>query len=133
MEWKYVKALKSAELISEYEKKTGYVFDEAFKKCVMENNGGRPAKKVFDTDKTKERELKSFLSFNREDRETVWKILEWNKEELTDKYVPFVIDGFGNLICFDKSSKKVVFVNHEDLSVEVIANDFEEFMSGLYE
>jgi len=130
MEWQYVNTLQSAGLIEEYEKTTDYIFDTAFKKCVMENNGGRPTKKVFDTEQTKKRELKSFLSFNHTDKETVWKILEWNREELTDKYVPFAIDGFGNLICFDKKSKKVVFVNHEDLSIEIIANNFEEFLNG---
>lgn len=93
----------------------------------------RPSKRIFDTDKVKERELKSFLSFNKEDRETVWKIFDWNKEELANKYVPFGIDNFGNLICFDANNDKIVFVNHEDMSVEAIAENFDGFMSGLYE
>ena len=79
------------------------------------------------------RELKSFLSFNTDDRETVWKIYEWNKDELSNKYVAFAIDNFGNLICFDADNDKVVFLNHEDLSVEHIANTFAEFLELLYE
>lgn len=133
MEWKYVKKLESVDLIGDYECLVKYVFVDSFRKCVIANNGGRPNKKVFDTDKTKERELKSFLSFNKNDRETVWKIFEWNKEELTDKYIPFGIDNFGNLICFEASNDKIVFVNHEDMSVEIIADNFDAFMSGLYE
>ena len=133
MDWKYVKALKSDSLIEEYEKMTGYKFPESFCECVRKNNGGRPSKKVFDTDRTKERVLKSFLSFNKEDRETVWKISEWNSVELGDKYVAFAIDNFGNLICFEKASGKVVFIELETLNVEVIADEFGGFIGRLYE
>lgn len=133
MEWKYIKKLKSIDLIDDFECLVKYVFCDEFRKCVIANNGGRPSKRTFDTDKVKERELKSFLSFNKEDRETVWKIFDWNKEELANKYVPFGIDNFGNLICFDANNDKIVFVNHEDMSVEAIAENFDGFMSGLYE
>lgn len=133
MEWKYVKELQSVDLIDDYEGFVKYVFCDSFRKCVIANNGGRPSKRVFDTDKAKERELKSFLSFNRKDRETVWKIYEWSKEELTNKYIPFGIDNFGNLICFDAKNDKIVFVNHEDMSIETIADSFDNFMSHLYE
>lgn len=133
MEWKYIKQLKSVDLIDKFEALTKYSFCDSFRRCVIEHNGGRPSKRAFDTDKTKERELKSFLSFNKEDRETVWKIFDWNKEELSDKYIPFGIDNFGNLICFDASNDHIVFVNHEDMSVEIIANHFDGFMNALYE
>ena len=133
MEWKYVKQLKTVELINDFECMVKYAFCEAFRRCVMVNNGGRPAKKLFDTDKAVQRQLKSFLSFNKEDRETVWKIFQWNREELTDKYVPFAIDGFGNLICFDANNDRVVFIDHETMAVEVIAKDFDAFMAALYD
>lgn len=133
MEWKYIKPLVSSEYIKEFEDLVKYSFSEEFKNCILSNNGGRPSKKMFDTDFQKERTLKSFLSFNKEDKETVWKIYDWNKKELSDKYVAFAIDNFGNLICFDISSEKVIFLNHENNNVEQIANNFVEFMAGLYE
>ena len=108
------------------------MFYDSFKKCVITNNGGRPSKQTFDTNKVKGRELKSFLSFNKDDKETVWKVLDWHKDELSDKYVPFCIDNFGNLICFDASNDRVIFLNHENTSIEMIADGFDEFMNGLY-
>lgn len=132
MECKYVKLLKSEKLIDDYECQVKYVFNESFRKFVLKNNGGRPKKKIFDTDKTKERELKTFLSFNHEDRETVWKLFEWNKEELKNRYIPFAIDNFGNLICFDGNNDKIVFINHENLSIEIIADNFDAFINKLY-
>ena len=133
MEWKYIKKLATNSLIEDFECLAKYVFSEDFKKCVIENNGGRPNKKAFDTSKTKEREIKSLLSFNKEDKETVWKIFDWNKEELRDRYIPFAIDNYGNIICFDANNDHVVFVNHENLDVEEVANSFSEFISVLYE
>lgn len=133
MDWKYVKELSSIDLINEYEGLVNYTFNESFKNCVKENNGGRPAKKVFNTNKAKERELKSFLSFNHDDKETVWKIFEWNKEELANKYVPFAIDNFGNIIGFDSTNDKIIFLNHEDMSIELIADNFDDFLNALYE
>ena len=132
MEWKYIKPLLSIELIYEFENSTKYLFPDTFKQFIIKHNGGRPNKSIFDTNKTKERELKSFLSFNREDKETVWKIIEWNKEELADKYVPFGIDNYGNTICFDKENDMVIFVNHEDKSIEIIADGFDNFINKLY-
>ena len=133
MNWKYVKTLKSANLIDEFETLVCYELPKEFKECVLQYNGGRPERKGFDTDAIKGRELKSFLSFNKEDRETVWKIYEWNKEELANKYFAFAIDNFGNLICFDMNEDNVVFLNHEDLSVEHIAKTFTKFLELLYE
>ena len=133
MNWKYVKKLKSVELIKEYECLVNYELCDSFIQCVIRNNGGRPEKKIFDTDRVKERALKSFLSFNKEDRETVWKMYEWSKEELNDEFIPFAIDNFGNLICFDKHDDKIVFVNHEDNSVEIAAVNFDTFIESLHE
>lgn len=133
MNWKYVKALKSANLIDEFETLVCYELSKEFKECVLQYNGGRPERKRFDTDANKGRELKSFLSFNKEDRETVWKIHEWDKGELANKYFAIAIDNFGNLICFDMNDDNVVFLNHEDLSVEHIVKTFTEFLESLYE
>lgn len=132
MEWKYVKPLKSQDLIDDYECMVKYVFGNSFRNCVLEHNGGRPSRRTFDTEVKKERELKSFLSFNREDKETVWKIFEWNQDELGSRYVPFAIDHFGNLICFDANDDKIVFIHLEDISVEMIADTFDEFLDALY-
>ena len=132
MQWKYVKPLLSSESISEFETVIKYKFPDDFKKCVLENNGGRPDSRAFDTDCTKERELKSFLSFNKDDIESIWKISEWNKSELSDKYVAFAIDNFGNLICFEIKNNNVIFLDLETLSTEKISDDFMGFLNGLY-
>lgn len=109
-----------------------YKLPQSFLECIRKYNGGRPELNLFDTEFTKERAMKSLLSFNQEDRETVWKIIEWNKEELRNRFAPFAIDNFGNLICFDKLNDNVVFLEHETLRQEKIADSFDDFLNGLY-
>lgn len=132
MEWKYVKPLSSGDNINEFECLVKYAFPDDFRECIKKYNGGRPENKIFDTDASQERALKSFLSFNKNDRETVWKIYEWNKQELADRYVAFAVDNFGNLICFDADNDNIVFLNHEDLGVEKVADNFMDFMKKLH-
>ena len=133
MNWEYVKTLKSANLIDEFESLVGYEFPGDFKECVMQYNGGYPEREAFDTDTTKERVFNHLLSFNKEDISTIWKTNEGHIEGLPDKYVVFADDPFGNLICFDKDNDNVIFWNHEDESVEHIANTFTELLDKLYE
>ena len=132
MNWKYVKALKTENLIKEFEATFKFEFPVSFIDTVVNYNGGRPEMDVYDTDKTKERTIKSLLSFNKEDKETIWKIAEWSKDELKDDYIAFAIDHFGNLLCFSVSDRSIVFMDMETLKTEMIANDFSTFIDKLY-
>ena len=132
MNWKYVKPLTTEKHIDDFECMVRYAFPDDFRKCVKEHNGGFPEFCCFDTERAKERALKSFLSFNKDDRETVWKLYEWSKEMLGDRYVPFALDNFGNLICFDADNDHIVFLDHETAQAERIADTFGSFMDSLY-
>ena len=133
MKWKYIKPLESENRIEEYETITNYTFPEDYKDFIRNNNGGRPERRVFDTEKSEGRSFKSLLSYNHNDRETVWKIYNWNKNELGGMYIPFATDDSGNLICFEKISNGIVFINTDDLSVERIADSFSIFINSFYE
>lgn len=132
MQWKYVRPLKDPALISKFEQKTGYKLPDDFTACVKNNNGGRPEHSTFNTDSSKGRAIKALLSFNLEDRESMWQAYVWLSPELRKRYVAFAIDNFGNLICFDRSTGCVVFIDDERLTVEQIANSFTDFVASLY-
>lgn len=132
MEMKYVKPLKDPNAIKRYETASGYSFSESYKAFVTEFNGGRPAKNCFRTQDGTERVLKSFLSFNADDKETIWAISEWNEEELQGKYVPIALDPAGNLICFDKQTGAVIFLDTETMHCDTISPDFSSLLCALY-
>lgn len=132
MNWKYVKPLKTESDFKEFEEKYSFEFPYSFREIVKKYNGARPEKDIYDTDKTKERTIKSLLSFNKDDKETIWKINECSTEELGDKYVAFAIDHFGNLICFSKSDKSIIFINMDFPEIESISSNFADFLDKLY-
>ena len=132
MNWKYIKSIKFQDSIKEFEETYRFEFPESFKEIAEKYNGARPEKDIYDTNKTKERTIKSLLSFNKDDKETIWKINEYSTEELGDKYVAFAIDHFGNLICFSKSDKSIIFMNMETVEIEAIASNFGGFLDKLY-
>lgn len=133
IQWRYVKPLKETSLIEDFECAMTYEFPNSFKECILNNNGGRPSTSTFDTNKTKEREMKSLLSFNKEDKENIWSVNEWVKSDLNNIFIAFAIDNFGNLICFDVNNDSIVFWNHENNETELVAKSFDEFLGKLYE
>lgn len=127
--WKYVKPLKTEKLISEYEQLIDFKLSTDFVDIVKKYNGGRPSMKTFDTSKQEGKSFKSLLSFNREDRETVWNI--WQSENYADKKIaPFGITDSGDTLCFKNNA--VVLFNHETEEIEKVANNFNTFLSYLY-
>jgi hypothetical protein len=132
IKWKYIKKLESENLIQAFETETDYKFEDAFKACVSENNGGRPSPNVFDTENTKGRTFKSLLSFNASDTSNVRAFNDSAGDDIGEKYIAFATDDFGNLICFERASGRVVFWNHETGVVEPVADGFDMFINKLY-
>jgi hypothetical protein len=130
MEWKYIKSFEEKS-INDFEKLTKFLFPQTFKNCIKQHNGGRPKCRLFDTINTSKRGIKRFLSFNPQDKESIWNIYKCNELNFCNKYIPFAIDNFGNLICFNYNSQ-IIFVNHETLQEEFVASNFDDFMNNLY-
>lgn len=129
MECKFIKKLKDKSLITEFQNKYLYVFPYSYVEFIKINNGGRPKYERFMTKKGIERCIKSFLSFNFDDIENIWDVVEivWNQS-----LVPFATDNFGNMICFNVKTNQVIFWNHEDCSIDSIAGSFRVFIEKLY-
>ena len=130
LKWKYVKALKNEDSIAVFEQVIGCEIPTDIKVCVINNNGGRPTRKVFDTDLSKERVIKSLLSYNTDDLETVFDAYSVISTE-SKSLVPIASDPAGNYICFEKYTKAIVLWLHETNGVEKIANSFTEFLNKL--
>ncbi len=145
MNWRFVEPLKSEKLISDYEKKIGYTFPEDFKACVRQNNNGYPENKVFYSlkgNRKRKRVFNLLFSFNKDDTPSIWNYNDWQgrfrdwfhySNGEVENYVAFAGDPFGNLICFDRRTNEIVFIDHEQLGTgaERIANTFTELLDHL--
>lgn len=86
---------------------------------IMEKyNGGRPSEKAILTDTNWEYVFKSMLSYNEDDKESIYSIYPALFKE-TDLF-PFASDAAGNFICFDLRTKKYLLYNHESDKCENI-------------
>lgn len=132
MKWKRTKPLHSEDLIEDFEKEIEFSFPRSFRKIILKNNGGRPARFRFSTNKAVGRCIERFLSFYKEDLRSIWNILMTKNKDFERKYIPFAIDNFGNLICFDKHSRKIVFIFLETMEEEYVADNFDDFLKKLY-
>jgi hypothetical protein len=126
-EWRYVKPLATENLIPDAEEKLGYNFTNSYVDFVKKYNGSRPPVSVFSTSASQERTIKSFLSFNPSDAENIIK-LNKGVAEISEMLVAFAIDNFGNYICFDKQSHKVIFLDFETGKTELIDKTFSNFL-----
>lgn len=130
LNWKYVKTLKNEDSISIFEQVIGCEIPTDLKTCIINNNGGRPDKKIFDTDLSQERVIKSLLSYNKDDLETVFDAYNVISKE-NKNLVPIASDPAGNYICFEKDTKVIVLWLHETNKLEKIADNFTDFLSNL--
>lgn len=140
MEWLFGYKLESENLITEYEQRMNYKFPKSFTECVKKHNGTHPSLKIFLSKgkRKRKRVFNSMFSFNQNDIDTIWnynqwngKSSDWNEDGKMENYVAFADDPFGNLICFDKTNDKIIFIDHETLQIESVADSFEEFINNL--
>ncbi|MBV4450361.1 SMI1/KNR4 family protein [Clostridium sporogenes] len=128
--WKYVKPLKNDNAVECFEADNGFKLPPDIISYIKQNNGGRPDKKIFDTEVSKGRLLKSLLSFNKDDLETVYDAIDILKNENT-KLVPIATDPGGNYICYHTIHHDIVLWLHETNTTERISDSFTAFLETL--
>ena len=130
MKWKYVKKLEDINELKNFEFENGCQIPSYLRKCIINYNGGRPERKVFDTAVSKGRMIKKLLSLNYGDVENIWDAYKCMQQEDRD-LIPFANDPGGNFICFNKDSGEIYLWLHETDTVEYVAESFEDFLGKL--
>ena len=116
--WKYIKELRNPESVDSFLKKNKIRIPKKLIECIKNNNGGRPDKKDFSTNKRDGYVFKSLLSFNENDKESIFSFYP-DLFRGTNLF-PFGLDSAGNFICYDMRKKKYVLWNHETDEIEII-------------
>lgn len=130
MIWKYKIELKDTKVFDKIEKSRGILFPEDLKAFVIDKNAATPEKYCFMV-KSDERVVGAVLSFNLDEEEAadITTALEVIKEK---NELPFAVDPFGNLFCYNLTTKKIDFWNHETDSFTSSDKTLSEFTESLY-
>ena len=139
MNWSWVEPLESEELISEFETKENYHFPDDFILTIKKYNAGYPELQEFVSwqgKRKKKRVFSSLISLNKDSKVNMWltnRIVHtvWSDNGEFDNYVVFADDPFGNKLCFDKTNDHIVFIDHETMKIEPIADSFSDFIASL--
>lgn len=128
MEWKYVKQLKDIQAIEKIELMSKIKIPISLKQIIVNYNGGRPEKNIFNTECSKEKVLKSLISYNKGDRENIYNYANYFIKGL----LPFAITEFGDIICLNSKNNKIELYLHELDKYEKICDNILEFIDKLY-
>lgn len=128
MEWKYVKTLKDNSVFENIEKIYNVDIPTYLKELITKYNSGRPEKTLFDTQQSDERVLQGLISFNIEDKASIFIY-----EELLKKgYIPFAITEFGDMVCINAENSNIELYIQEQDKFEYICKSIELFFNKLY-
>lgn len=127
--WKYVKELKNATAIDDFEKEHNFSYPQDLKQVLIKYNGGRPSLKYYDLQSENDKEFKTLLSFNESDIENVYKCYPLDSSDKS--LIPFASDPAGNY--FVLKDNAVCLWNHETDRVEKISSTFTDFLNNLHD
>lgn len=128
MEWAYVKVLIDNSVFENIERTYNVEIPKYLKEIISKYNGGRPKKRLFDTQNSKEKVLQGLISFNKEDKANIF-IYE---DLLRKGYIPFAITEFGDAICVNIDNEFIGLYLHELDKFEYVCDNIEKFLNILY-
>ena len=116
--WRYVKQLDDPKIIKDFLANNNIVLPAELVEIMEKYNGGRPSENSIVTETKREYVFKSLLSYNNNDKETIYSFyLDIFKEK---EWFPFATDAAGNFLCYDLKNNKYVLYNHETNQGELI-------------
>ncbi len=128
--WKYKIDLIDEKILERIESKRHFKFPQDLKEFIIKNNAATPTKNKYLVDK-QERIFGAVLSFNENDKEAdnfddaIFSIEDNN-------LIPFVVDPFGNFLCYRIIENDIVFWNHENGQISEVCKSVIDLISSLY-
>lgn len=120
------------EYINNVEKEINYNFTEEYKNYLLNHSSLKPKKNILGLSNGTEKLVRYFYSMEPDSKTYILKFQNFDSK-LKDKLVPFAELEFGDTLCFERESNKIVVYNHEADTIENIADDWIIFIKELYD
>lgn len=120
------------EYINNVEKEINYNFTEEYKNYLLNHSSLKPKKNILGLSNGTEKLVRYFYSMEPDSKTYILKFQNFDSK-LKDKLVPFAELEFGDTLCFERESNKIVVYNHEADTIENIADDWTIFIKELYD
>lgn len=123
---------ETLEYINKVEKEINYTFVEEYKDYLLKHSSLKPEKNILGLLNGIEKLVRYFYSMDPNSKTYILKFQSFDSE-LKDKLVPFAELEFGDTLCFERETNKIVIYNHETDTIDVVANDWNNFIKELYD
>lgn len=120
------------EYINNVEKEINYNFTEEYKNYLLNHSSLKSKKNILGLSNGTEKLVRYFYSMEPNSKTYILKFQNFDSK-LKDKLVPFAELEFGDTLCFERESNKIVVYNHEVDTIENIADDWTIFIKELYD
>ncbi len=128
--WNRPKPIENPEVVKQLEEKYGFSISDDLKDCILSNNGARPKPNTIVLKNGEEDDIKILLSYNGNDPENIYKIIEYFIANYSGTLIPFASDSAGNYYC-EQDGKIVLWTQSNELIP--VCDSFSQFLEGLYE
>lgn len=118
--------------INNVEKEINYTFVEEYKNYLLEHSSLKPEKNVIGLVNGNEKIVRYYYSMNPNSKTYILKFQSFDSE-LRNKLVPFAELEFGDTLCFERKTNKIVIYNHETDTIDYIASNWNDFIKELYD
>lgn len=120
--WSYIVPLQDLFAIESFEAEFGIVFPNEYVDFITKYNGGYPHGLFFDAHNGKTIRIKSFLSFNPDMKESIWRL-----NSISSPLVVIAIDDYGNPLCYRKQYLDLIFIDLNKQTLEKRADTLIDF------
>ena len=128
--WMFKIELMDNTVFDKYENKYDISIPGELRAFVTENNAANPRDNLVIIAGT-ERVMDAILSFNENETDAV--TFETIFSAMDNKaFIPFAMDPFGNVFCYDTTDKSIVFYDHEENRYENSEKNLKEFVDSMY-
>lgn len=117
-------------IINEVENEINFHFPKDFKNFILAKIDLHIKPNVFKVN-GQEKILRYINSLDKHSNIYIGKAQNFDSEH-KDSIVPFAELEFGDTLCFDRKTKKIVIYNHEEDNIREVAENWNEFYSTLY-
>lgn len=128
--WSRPKPLDNPIAVKQLQEKYGFALSGDLTNCILSNNGARPRPNTIVLKNGEENDVKMLLSYNENDPENIYKVIEYFIKTYNGSLIPFASDSAGNYYC--EQGKRIVLWTQNN-EIMPVCNSFPQFLDSLYE
>lgn len=128
--WSRPKPLENPLAVKHLQAKYGFALSGELTNCILSNNGARPRPNTIVLKNGEENDVKMLLSYNENDPENIYKVIEYFIKTYNGSLIPFASDSAGNYYC--EQGKRIVLWTQNN-EIMPVCNSFPQFLDSLYE